>query len=117
MKVLVVDDNEALADVIQCTLEDNGLEVISAKDGLDGYDAYVRFEPDLVITDINMPRANGLEMMEHIRAHNPMVKTIYMSADIDAFRPSLERERGRYSVNVFEKPFSLTALTNLVLAK
>lgn len=117
MKALVVDDNEALADVIQAVLEDNGLEVISAKDGLDGYDAYVRFEPDLVITDIHMPRANGLEMMEHIRAHNPMVKTIYMSGDMDSFRPALEREKSQYPVSILKKPFPMMSLTNLVLAK
>ena len=117
MRALVVDDNETLAHVIKGALEDNGLEVISAKDGLDGYDAYVRFEPDFVITDIHMPRANGLEMMEHIRAHNPMVKTIYMSGDMDSFRPALEREKSQYSVSILKKPFSMMSLTNLVLAK
>jgi len=115
MKALVVDDNEALAQVIQGALEDNGLEVISAKDGLDGYDAYVRFEPDLVITDIHMPRANGLEMMEHIRAHNPMVKTIYMSGDTTEFRTVFEREKSQYPVRILRKPFSMKSLTSLVL--
>lgn len=115
MKALVVDDNEALAQVIQGALEDNGLEVISAKDGLDGYDAYVRFEPDLVITDIHMPRASGLEMMEHIRAHNPMVKTIYMSGDMAEFWAALEREKRQYPVSILKKPFSMISLTNLVL--
>jgi CheY-like chemotaxis protein len=115
MKALVVDDNEALANVIQGALEDNGLEVISAKDGFDGYDAYVRFDPDLVITDIHMPRVNGLEMMKHIRTHNPMVKTIYMSGDMDAFRPALEREKSQYPVSILRKPFSMMSLTNLVL--
>ena len=115
MKVLVVDDNEALAGVIQGALEDSGLEVISAKDGLDGYDAYVRFEPDLVITDIHMPRANGLEMMKLIRAHNSRVKTIYMSGAMDTFLPALERERGQYPFSILKKPFSMKSLTNLVL--
>jgi CheY-like chemotaxis protein len=115
MKALVVDDNEALVDVIQGVLEDNGLEVIAAKDGLDGYDAYVRFVPDLVITDIHMPKANGLEMMKNIRAHNPMVKTIYMSGDIDSFRPALEKEKSLYTVSILKKPFTMMSLTNLVL--
>jgi len=115
MKALVVDDNEALASVIQGALEDNGWEVIYAKDGLAGYDAFVRFEPDLVITDIHMPMANGLKMMEHIRTHNPRVKTIYMSGDMAEFRPALEREKRQYPVSILKKPFPMKSLTNLVL--
>lgn len=115
MKVLVVDDNQDLADVIQGILEDEGMEVMSASDGKEGYTAYILFKPDLVITDIQMPRENGLEMMAQIRAHDPMVKTIYMSGDIDAFRPSLEGEKKQYPVSFFEKPFSLKSLTKLVL--
>ena len=114
MKILVVDDNEELANVIQGALEDEGLEVISAKDGIDGYDTFLRFQPDLVITDIQMPGVSGLKMMENIRMHNPMVKTIYISGNIAAFRPSIEIEKKRYPISVFEKPFSLMSLTQLV---
>lgn len=115
MRILVVDDNQELANVIQGALEDEGLEVISAKDGIDGYDAFLRFEPDLVITDIQMPRASGLKMMENIRTHKPMVKTIYISGNMAAYRPSIEIEKKRYPVSVFEKPFSLMSLTQLVI--
>lgn len=115
MKILVVDDNRELAEVIQSILEGEGMEVISANDGKEGYTAYLLFTPDLVITDIQMPRQNGLEMMANIRAHNPMVKTIYMSGDIDAFRPSLDGEKKRYPVNFFEKPFSMESLRKYVL--
>ncbi len=85
MKILIVDDNEDLAFTLQMMLEDEGYEVRSAKDGQDGYWAYLEFKPDLVITDIQMPGENGLELMEHIRTHNPMVRTIYMSGDLDSF--------------------------------
>jgi DNA-binding NtrC family response regulator len=115
MKVLVVDDNRLLAAVIQEILEDDGLEVRSAKDGIDGYSAYLSFKPDIVITDIQMPRENGLAMMGHIRTHDPMIKTIYMSGDIDPYRPSLTEEKKKYQVSFFEKPFSMEALKKVVL--
>ena len=114
MKILVVDDNEFLLDLIQTTLEDEGIEVVSAKDGLDGYSAYINFKPDIVITDIQMPRKNGLEMMEHIRVHDPMIKTIYMSGDINPFLSSLKEEEKMYPVNFFEKPFRLQSLMEAV---
>ena len=114
-KVLVVDDNHMLAATIQEMLEDGGLEVMSAKDGIDGYSAYLLFKPDIVITDIQMPRKKGLEMMRHIRTHEPMIRTIYMSGDIDPYRPFLREEKRKYQVSFFEKPFSLESLKRVIL--
>ena len=114
MKVLVVDDNELIADVIQQILEQQGVEVRSAKDGVDGYEAYLLFEPDMVITDIQMPRENGLEMMGHIRNHNPMIKTIYMSGNINSYQSRLKEENRKYQASFFEKPFSIESFKSMV---
>ncbi|MDP1992721.1 MAG: response regulator [Syntrophales bacterium] len=114
MKVLVVDDNRSLADTIQEILENDGLDVMSAKDGMDGYSTYLLFKPDIIITDIQMPRKNGMEMMKRIRIHNPMIKTIYMSGNIGSFEPFLIEEKKRYPVSYFEKPFSLESLMRVV---
>jgi CheY-like chemotaxis protein len=114
MKVLVVDDNQLLASLICEVLANEGWEVMSANDGAEGYSAYLSFEPDLIITDIRMPEINGLEMMERVRRHDPMVQTIYMSADIDSFRASLLEEEKKYPVSFLEKPFPLGHLTKFV---
>jgi DNA-binding NtrC family response regulator len=114
MKVLVVDDNRLLADTIQEILENDGLDVMSAKDGLDGYSTYLLFKPDMIITDIQMPRKNGMEMMKRIRIHNPMIKTIYMSGNIGSFETFLIEEKKRYPVSYFEKPFSWESLMRVV---
>ena len=114
MKVLVVDDNKDLADIIQGVLEHEGAEVITANDGMEGYAGYLLFKPDLVITDIQMPGGTGFEMMQRIRTHNPMIKTVYMSGNIDAYRLSIEQEKKRYPVTIFRKPFSLDSLMKLV---
>jgi DNA-binding NtrC family response regulator len=114
MKILVVDDNEDLASILQMMLEDEGYEVKAAKDGTDGYSVYLLFEPDLVLTDIQMPGRNGLELMENIRMHNPGVRTIYMSGDSGPYWSSLEEEKNRYRAGFIEKPFSKDELMNLV---
>ena len=114
MKILIVDDNQELALTIQIMLEDEGFEVRSANDGQDGYWAFLEFKPDLVITDIQMPGENGLELMEHIRTHNPMVKTIYMSGDLESYWSPLEEEKKRYPVSLLEKPFSKVELMGLL---
>jgi len=116
MKILIVDDNQGFAFTLQLMLEDEGYEVRSAKDGQDGYWAYLEFKPDLVITDIQMPGENGLELMEHIRTLNPRVRTIYMSGDLGSYLSPLEEEKKRYPVSLLEKPFSKVALMGLLSA-
>ena len=116
MRILIVDDNQELAFTLQFMLEDEGYEVRLAKDGQDGYWTYLEFKPDLVITDIQMPGENGLELMEHIRALNPKVRTIYMSGDLDSYLSPLEEEKKRYPVSLLEKPFSKLELMGLLSA-
>jgi CheY-like chemotaxis protein len=116
MRILIVDDNQELAFTLQFMLEDEGYEVRLAKDGQDGYWAYLEFKPDLVITDIQMPGENGLELMEHIRTLNPRVRTIYMSGDIGSYLSPLEEEKKRYPVSLLEKPFSKVELMGLLSA-
>jgi DNA-binding NtrC family response regulator len=110
MKILIVDDNEAILFILESMLKSEGYEVETARDGEDGYAAYLVFNPDLVITDIQMPRENGFELMKHIRSHNPGMKTVYISAEPHLYQDALEEERVRYPVRFLGKPFSMTEL-------
>jgi len=115
MKVLIVDDNEAMRALIKAMIEVEGYSrVNTARDGLDGYLSYLRFRPDIIITDIEMPRKNGIEMVSAIRAHDPEVRIIYMSGDLDRFWPLLEEEKNKYQARVLKKPFSRAELARLL---
>jgi len=114
MKILIVDDNQDLASLIKWMLEDEGYEVRLAANGRDGYSAYLLFSPDLVLTDIQMPEKNGLELIKEIRCHNPGVRTIYMSGDLSQYEPPLEEEKAKYHAGVLEKPFSKEELIRLL---
>jgi CheY-like chemotaxis protein len=111
---LVVDDNLLLASLLQMILEDEGYEARSAGDGLEGYAIFLRFRPEVVITDLHMPGGNGLELMNNIRRGDPRVKTIYMSGDMLPFLPFLNEEKSRYPVRLLSKPFSREELLNLL---
>ncbi|PYT09086.1 MAG: hypothetical protein DMF60_03275 [Acidobacteria bacterium] len=66
--VLVVDDNADTRELMKAMLELEGLEVLLAVDGMDGIEQARRESPVLIITDIAMPRLNGIEMIEQLRA-------------------------------------------------
>ncbi len=111
---MVVDDNLLLASLLKMMLEDEGYEAQFAGDGLEAYANYLLFKPEVVITDLHMPKANGMELMKNIRKQDPGVKTIYMSGDMRPFSPLLEEEKSRYPVSLLPKPFSKEELLNLL---
>ncbi|MBA4395715.1 MAG: hypothetical protein C0407_19350 [Desulfobacca sp.] len=114
MRILIVDDNQSVATVLRFMLEPEGFEIKLAQDGDEGYSTYKQFQPDLVITDIQMPGENGFELMNHIWRDDPTMKTIYMSGDLSQYYPMLNRQRGTHSVSVLNKPFSRNELINMV---
>jgi DNA-binding NtrC family response regulator len=113
-KILIVDDNREFVSIIQEMLEVEGYDIRSASNGREGYLAYLLFKPDVVITDIQMPGKNGMELMKVIRFHDPRIRTIYMSADLSPYQSVLEDEKKTFEVNFLEKPFSKVELMKLL---
>ena len=66
-EVLVVDDSQTIRREIAKALEPAGFEVVEAGDGVSGLERAGEREFALIILDVNMPRMNGLEMLEHLR--------------------------------------------------
>jgi len=66
--ILVVDDDELVCLTVRKWLEHAGYEVITASDGESGLKAARRYEPDLILLDITMPRLNGLEVLHRLGA-------------------------------------------------
>ena len=92
-KVLIVDDNVYLNHLLQGMLADEGYEVDAARYAGEGYSAYLRKRPDVILTDIHMPGGSGLEMMKQIRRHDPEVRAIYMSGDWARLQSAMEEEK------------------------
>lgn len=92
-KILVVDDRqENLLFLADSVLRSEGYEVITAMDGKQALDKALNEKPDLVITDLRMPKMDGLEMMAALRkadAHIPVILTTFYGSEqaaIEAFR-------------------------------
>ena len=71
-KILVVDDSDDTREMMAKLLELEAYRVITAEDGLVGLNKAETEQPDLIITDINMPNLNGIEMIKLIRNQSPV---------------------------------------------
>jgi YesN/AraC family two-component response regulator len=80
ISVLYVEDNPGLRANIEQLLGKIFPNILSAANGLEGYKTFKKHKPRLVITDINMPHMNGIEMAKKIKAEEPDTKIIYMTA-------------------------------------
>ena len=75
--VMVVDDSITMRRVTSRVLENRGLEVVTARDGLDAVEALFDRVPDLILLDIEMPRMDGYELATHVR-NDPRLKDLPM---------------------------------------
>jgi two-component system, chemotaxis family, chemotaxis protein CheY len=66
-KILIVDDSASMRQMVHFTLEEAGYEVAEGVDGKDGVDKLEEVNPDVIITDINMPNMNGIELIKAVR--------------------------------------------------
>ncbi len=79
-RVLIVEDETALADVLADNLRDEGLSVTTAGDGLAGERLWAEEEPDLVVLDVMLPRLDGYALCERMRDAGYDTPVLYLSA-------------------------------------
>lgn len=114
-KILVLEDNAKLRELLRETLEAEGHEVREAPDGDAGLKQFKRAPADLVITDIFMPEKDGLDVIRVLRADFPGVKIIAISS-------GGRLDKGTYLLaashmgadRIIEKPFEMQALLDAV---
>ena len=69
-KILVVDDDANISELLRMYLEKEGYEVKTAADGVEGITTFRMYEPDLVLLDIMMPKKDGWQVCREIREHS-----------------------------------------------
>jgi len=105
-KILIADDNENIRDALTYLLEDEGYELLLAKDGADTLRKVRELKPDILFLDIMMPEVNGYDVCRTIK-NDPDLKSIYVIM-LTAKGQVAEQERGK-EVGADEyivKPFS-----------
>lgn len=77
--VLIADDSVILNNMLKDVFEDEGFEVVQAFDGAECKSTFLQHSPDLVLLDLLMPRANGIEALRFIKAKSPKTIVIVMT--------------------------------------
>lgn len=115
VRVLIVEDNSALANVLKFNLVRSGFDVTIARNGREAWDIVKSSPADLIITDHQMPEMSGIELCQKVRQHEKMqdipiilVTAKQLELDIDHIRSELRITR------TFSKPFSPAAIIKAV---
>lgn len=112
-KILVIDDEKAIADIIKFNLEKEGYSVETAYDGEEGMEAVKKYIPELVILDVMMPKKDGFQVLKEIRmSYN--LPVIMLTAKEEEVDKVLGLELG--ADDYITKPFSMRELVARVKA-
>ena len=79
LKILIAEDEELVRGVFARHLKRMGFMVLAARDGREAFRMYKKEKPDLLVSDINMPKMSGLELLGKIREMDKNLPTIFVS--------------------------------------
>jgi two-component system, OmpR family, response regulator MprA len=103
-RVLVVEDDEAIADVLRRTLRQEGHEVRSAGDGVQALALAEEFVPDVVILDLGLPKLDGAEVLRRLRRESDVpILILTARAELDDRVEGLDSGADDYLVKPFER--------------
>ena len=115
MRILVIDDEEKIRELLCKVMNRAGFEVIEAENGRIGQRLFEENPTDLVITDLIMPEQEGIETIQALKSKYPSVKIIAISGG-GRLEPAgyLSAAEGLGADRIFAKPFNINELTSAV---
>jgi len=114
MKILTVDDSRTMRDMLRLALTAAGFDVVQAIDGVNGLDVLERENPEIVITDINMPKMDGFGFIEGARKIERfrVVPILVLTTESDPDKK--QRARGAGATGWIVKPFDPVKLIDVI---
>jgi DNA-binding response OmpR family regulator len=103
-RILLVDDEKGITETLAAILQMKGYQVETASDGAEGLDTACRIGPDLIISDIAMPKLNGVEMAIEIRKKMAEVKILLISGQAVTIELLQEARTRGYQFEWLAKP-------------
>jgi two-component system KDP operon response regulator KdpE len=105
--ILVIDDERQIVRMLRASLQSSGYEVLTAQNGIEGFEKFQSGRPNLIVTDLAMPEMNGLELTQAVRQIDRTPIIVLSVRDTDAMKvKALDEGADDY----LTKPFSMPEL-------
>jgi len=114
LTVLTVDDSRTIREMLRLALTDAGYRVVQAEDGVHGLEVLSDEAPDVIVTDINMPRLDGFGFIEEVRGDPKHRATpiLVLTTESDAEKKNRARMAG--ATGWIVKPFNPVKLVDAI---
>lgn len=111
--ILIVDDDTSTCELLADMIQTLGYTTFSANDGIEAMTIFEEKKPDLVISDIQMPKMDGMELLRKLKRINPQTKIIILTGypSADTIIETIENEGFTYLV----KPVKISSLEAVIL--
>jgi CheY-like chemotaxis protein len=112
--LLIVDDEEGVRSLVRMTLESESYQIIEAREGSEAIELVRKHRPDLVLLDVMLPDASGIDICRKIKADPQTAETTIVMLTAKAQSGDLEEAEAAGADGYFTKPFSPIALMQRV---
>jgi two-component system chemotaxis response regulator CheY len=112
--VLTVDDSRTMRDMLMIALSGAGYSVVQAEDGVHGLEVLEGTTPDVIITDINMPRMDGFGFIENVRLDKRLRGVPILVLTTESDQAKKDRARAAGATGWIVKPFDPMKLSDAV---
>ena len=112
--ILTVDDSRTMRDMLMLALTEAGYHVVQAEDGVHGLEVLKATEPDVIVTDINMPRMDGYGFIKGVRSDEQQraIPILVLTTESDAEKKDRARRAG--ATGWIVKPFDPVKLVDAI---
>ena len=114
IKVLAIDDSRTIRNLLRKAMEGAGYSCTTADDGVQGIERFAEIEPDVVITDINMPGMDGFQVIDAIRKGRSNQSVPILVLTTESAEPLKSRAREAGATGWIVKPFEDVAIVSVV---
>ncbi len=111
--IILIDDDVDAVETLKAYFEETKIDVCGfGYDGKDAVELYKKYNPDIVLLDLDMPKFNGIYAIENIQKINPKAKIIILTGSVESV--TLDMLRKYHVAKIYSKPYNITQLASIV---